>query len=213
MIKPGRRVEPGHRRPWPASRSTSFASPKSSTFARPSRVIRMFAGLMSRCTMPLPCAASSAEATCAAYSSAVGDRQRPLRNQPVERRAVHQLHRDERRPVVFVDVVDGDDVRMVEGGGGAGFLDEAAMAVGIRRRSGRQHLDRHRPSRAACRGRSRPRPSRRGRFLRRCGSEKPVCRTPGLDYSRSGMGSGLRAQGTGLKPNLRTMYSKILPEP
>ena len=55
-----------------SSRSTSFASPKSSTLARPSRVIRMFAGLISRCTMPLPCAASSAEATCAAYSSAVG---------------------------------------------------------------------------------------------------------------------------------------------
>ena len=53
------------------SRSTSFASPKSSTFARPSRVMRMFAGLMSRWTMPLPCAALSAEAICAAYSSAL----------------------------------------------------------------------------------------------------------------------------------------------
>ncbi len=40
--------------------------------------------------------------------------------------------------------MDGDDVRVVEGGGGASFLNEAAMAIGIGRRFGRQHLDRDR---------------------------------------------------------------------
>ena len=47
-------------------RSTSFAMPKSSTFARPSPVMTMFAGLMSRWMIPRPCAAASALAICAA---------------------------------------------------------------------------------------------------------------------------------------------------
>ena len=74
------------------------------------------------------------------------DRHRPLRNQPVQPRAVHQLHRDERRPIVLVDVVDGDDVRVVERRSRTGFLDEAALAIGIGRRFGRQHLYRDRAS-------------------------------------------------------------------
>ncbi len=73
-------------------------------------------------------------------------RHRTTSDQRVEARAVDQLHRDERRAVVFVDLVDGDDVRMVERGGGARFLDEAAMPIDIGRGIGRQHLDRHRPS-------------------------------------------------------------------
>ena len=46
-----------------AGSSSPLASPKSAITARPSRWIRMFDGLMSRCTSPLPCAASSASAT------------------------------------------------------------------------------------------------------------------------------------------------------
>ena len=101
---------------------------------------------MSRWTMPLPCAASSAEATCDAYSSAFATGSCLQPDQRVEPSAVHQLHGDERRPVVLVDLVDRDDVRVIEGGGGAGFLDEPAVAIGIGRRLGRQHLDRDRPA-------------------------------------------------------------------
>ena len=46
-----------------------LASPKSSIFAWPRRVTKMFAGLMSRCTMPPACAASSASAISIARSS------------------------------------------------------------------------------------------------------------------------------------------------
>ena len=42
-------------------------------------------------------------------------RQRPGRDQRVESRAVHQLHRDERRPVVLVDLVDSDYMRVIQG--------------------------------------------------------------------------------------------------
>ena len=73
-----------------------------------------------------------------------GNRQRPLRQQPIERRAVHQLHRDEGRPRVLADLVDGDDVRMVQRRGGLRLADEAAMPLGVRRRFRRQHLDRNR---------------------------------------------------------------------
>lgn len=45
-----------------------IARPKSSTFAVPSSVIWTFSGLISRCTIPRLCAASSAEATWAASS-------------------------------------------------------------------------------------------------------------------------------------------------
>src|SRR5947209_4789691 len=50
--------------------STSFASPKSSTFTRQSRRSMTFSGLRSRWTMPASCAASTAAATCTATSSA-----------------------------------------------------------------------------------------------------------------------------------------------
>ena len=58
-------------------------------------------------------------------------RQRPFGEHLVERRAVNELHRNEGRPFVLADFVDGDDVGMVERRSGAGFLDEAAMPLGI----------------------------------------------------------------------------------
>ena len=42
--------------------------PKSATFTRPPSPIRMFAGLMSRCTTPRSCANASAVATDSAIS-------------------------------------------------------------------------------------------------------------------------------------------------
>ena len=52
------------------STATSFASPKSSTFTRPSVVTNKFSGFRSRCTIPFPCAASSPRAACSINSSA-----------------------------------------------------------------------------------------------------------------------------------------------
>ena len=73
---------------------------------------------------------------CTRNSSAFAHRQRPVREQPVERRAIHQLHRDERDAVVFVDLVDRDDVGMVERGGGT--APPARTGVAVRRRPSRR---------------------------------------------------------------------------
>jgi hypothetical protein len=48
-----------------------LAKPKSSTLAWPRLVTKIFVGLMSRCTIPLPRAVSSAEAICFASSNSV----------------------------------------------------------------------------------------------------------------------------------------------
>lgn len=60
------------------SAGISFARPKSSTFAWPRSVMKIFAGLMSRCTMPPVCAASSASATSIPVSSSISKPSGPL---------------------------------------------------------------------------------------------------------------------------------------
>ena len=44
-------------------------------------------------------------------------------------------------PSVGSDVVEGDDIRVIEGAGGPGLLDEALLAVGIEEFLGRKDLD------------------------------------------------------------------------
>ena len=73
-------------------------------------------------------------------------RQRPLREQAVERAALHVLHRDAVRAVGrLVDVVDGDDVRVIERRGGAGLADEARATFGVVERVAAQQLQRDGP--------------------------------------------------------------------
>src|SRR6185436_14180085 len=51
-------------------------------------------------------------------------------DQAIERCSIQILHHDEIEPVRGVDVVNGDDVRMVETGGGLRLLKKAAPPVG-----------------------------------------------------------------------------------
>ncbi len=61
-------------------------------------------------------------------------------NQLVERLARHVLHRDEVDAGIRRDVVDGDDVRVVQGRGGPGFLRESLPAYRVVQLFGREDL-------------------------------------------------------------------------
>ncbi len=69
-------------------------------------------------------------------------RQRPLLEDLAERAPEDELHREVRRPVRRAHLVDGDDGRVVERGGGARLLLEAAEAVRVLRELLRQQLER-----------------------------------------------------------------------
>ena len=59
--------------------SPARAMPKSMTLAVPSRSIMMFCGLMSRCTMPLRCAKSTAASNCSVTATDSLPLRRPRR--------------------------------------------------------------------------------------------------------------------------------------
>ena len=65
------------------------------------------------------------------------------RNERIEALAAHVLHHDEIVALGRFDLVNRDDVRMIERGGGLRFLDEPAAAVLVGDAIGGQHLDRH----------------------------------------------------------------------
>ena len=55
----------------------------------------------------------------------------------------HVLHHDEIVAVGRLDLVNGDDVRVIEGRGGVCFLDKPAAAILVADAVGRQYLDGH----------------------------------------------------------------------
>ena len=56
--------------------------------------------------------------------------------------AADQLHRDEREPVGFADLVNDGDVRMLDRRGGLGLLDEAPAPIAVVRQVVGQDLER-----------------------------------------------------------------------
>ena len=75
----------------------------------------------------------------------LGDRERLLVEEFCQGLALYELHRDEVHAPVGVDVVDGDDARVVQRGGCAGFAREALPPLGVGGGAGRQHLEGDRP--------------------------------------------------------------------
>ena len=111
----------------------------------------MFSGFRSRCTSPRSCAAETAEqtprSTCSTSeaSSAAGPRETFA-----ERAAVEQLHHEKRTAgAVDAEVVDPNDVRVREAGGGTRFVPESRRHVGHRDPLGPDHLHRNGPSSTA----------------------------------------------------------------
>src|SRR5664280_792640 len=111
--------------------SAALARPKSRILAWPRLVTKMFAGLMSRWTMPSACAASSPSAmSMAMRSSCSNARGRPpikwLRGAPS-----NDLHGYKGGTVFLADVVDGADVGMIERGGGPSFAAKTLQRLRI----------------------------------------------------------------------------------
>ena len=129
--------------PSPSSACVSLARPKSRTLTTPSGVTITFAGLRSRWTMPAAWAAASASASGIAIRSTSPSRIPCAGDEGVQGLPGHELHHDEVDALGRLDLVDGDDVRVVEGGGGARLLHEAGAAGLVRQPLGGQHLDRH----------------------------------------------------------------------
>ena len=120
-----------------------FASPKSRSFAWPRFVTKMFAGLMSRWTMPRACAVSRASAIWAPRSSSVSSFERPGPEPVPQSLAVEQLHRDEGLALVLVDVVDRADVGVLERGGRACLTLQPLERLSVARQLFGQELERH----------------------------------------------------------------------
>ena len=128
-------------------RSTSFARPKSSTFTRPSVVTNTFSGFRSRWTIPFACAASSPCATCTAKDRAcrcVGARREAISRSVSPSQQLRDDVGDGRAGVgrLRSHVVDGQDVRVVEGGHGPRLALEPCEPFGVGGQLRGQHLDR-----------------------------------------------------------------------
>ena len=62
-----------------------------------------------------------------------------------ERLPLHELHHDVMGALVFTDVVDRRDVRMVERRSGTGLPFESTSSLGVRGKVGGEHFDGDRP--------------------------------------------------------------------
>jgi len=71
----------------------------------------------------------------------VGYRQAIRWNQLLECLAVDELHHDEVSPIVLVDLVDGDDVRMIQRRRSFGFVNEPLLARLVCQLLGTQDFD------------------------------------------------------------------------
>ena len=98
---------------------------------------------MSRWTRPRAWAAASARATPAPMRATWRGGSVPLRRRIVARSSPSiELHDDVRAARVLAVVVDGDDVRVAQRGGGLGLLAEARREVGVAQVLGTQELER-----------------------------------------------------------------------
>ncbi len=107
----------------------------------PSSVRTTLSGLRSRCRTPSRCALARPAATPAGDVEGTLEVERFRVQEVAQGLATHELHDDERHPVLFTDVVDRGDVGMVEGRGQQRLLPEALATLGISRHLRWQDLD------------------------------------------------------------------------
>ena len=137
------RIEPASVMP----ESPARAMPKSMTLTVPSRSSMTFCGLMSRCTMPLRCANSTAASSCSATAHRlVAAEAAAAADEVLERLALHVLHDDVVRAVDLAPVVDADEVLLVEAGRRLGLAAEALDEGRVVEVALEQHLERDVPA-------------------------------------------------------------------
>ena len=115
--------------------------PKSSSFAVPRAVRKMFSGLMSRWTIPFACAHSRASASWWRCPRSPAPPPQPVAESRLQRLAFQKLHHEERRAIVLADVVERADVGVVQAGDGLRFPREARAAIRIGAQFCGQDLD------------------------------------------------------------------------
>jgi hypothetical protein len=93
--------------------------------------MKIFAGLMSRWTMPSACAASSASAISIARFTKRVVLHRAGADGVLEREPVQELHGVESLAFVLTDLVDSADIRMVQGRGGLGLALETGQRLRV----------------------------------------------------------------------------------
>ena len=123
------------------SPATALARPKSRILTVSSGVIRMFAGLRSRWTIPRSCAASSASAICRAIGCASLQARGPRATRAA--RSSPSTSSMTMRDVALglLDAVDLGDVRMIQRGEGPCFTLEARATIRVVSEDRRQNLD------------------------------------------------------------------------
>jgi hypothetical protein len=98
--------------------------------------------------MPLACARLSPSAAWIATSYGTQQVKLPFRDQPADGPAFYKLQGNEKRPIGFVHVVDLGSCRMGDGRRRPGFLQEAALTVGVGGQFLLEHLESHGPPEA-----------------------------------------------------------------
>src|SRR5436190_10285523 len=90
--------------------------------------------------IPSPCAASSASAISMASESIVFGFHRTACDPMFQRHPVKELHGDECPPIMFTDVMDRADIRVIQRGCGLRFTPEAGKGLRIAGNVLRQEL-------------------------------------------------------------------------
>ena len=74
------------------------------------------------------------------------ERKRPVLDDGLERAPLDVLHAEKRPALVLGDRMDGDDIRVAEGGGRPGLADKPRLHCVVRHVLLSQELDRHAPA-------------------------------------------------------------------
>jgi len=119
-----------------------FAAPKSNTFTSPPGVTKMLAGLISRWTMPLLCAACNAVQICRVNGGELFQRNRLAADLIFERLSLQQFHHEIRPASIVAHIEERADIRLVQRRGSASLPLEPRQCVGVFRPGSRQKRDR-----------------------------------------------------------------------